>query len=113
MSSARKLGGIATAGTPGEGGDKNGFRLQPESSRISPSTGSRQSPIFGRHCLTMDIHLYPFSAWPPDTDKRVGARSITWLRGSTPNTALTVLPPYPCSPNCCQTPRRACGSRQL
>jgi hypothetical protein len=60
MSSGRHLGGIATAGTPGGGDDESGFRSQPESSRISPITGSRQSLIFGRHCLTMDIHLYPF-----------------------------------------------------
>jgi hypothetical protein len=60
MSSAGKLGGIATAGTPGGGDDESVFRSQPESSRISPITGSRQSLIFGLRCLTMDIHLYPF-----------------------------------------------------
>ena len=60
MSSERHLGGIATAGTPGGGDDESVFRSQPESSRISPITGSRQSFIFGLRCLTMDMYLYPF-----------------------------------------------------
>jgi hypothetical protein len=42
----RHLGGIATASTPGGGDDESGFRSQPESGRISPITGSRQSLIF-------------------------------------------------------------------
>ena len=55
----RRLRARATYGSlakPANGG----FRSQPESGRISPITGSRQSLIFGRRCLTMDIHLYPF-----------------------------------------------------
>ena len=74
MSSGRHLGGIATAGTPGGGDDESGFRSQPESSRISPITGSRQSLIFGRHCLTMDIHLYPFEMTVSPSYRRVLVR---------------------------------------
>ena len=74
MSSGRHLGGITTAGTPGGGDDESGFRSQPESSRISPITGSRQSLIFGRHCLTMDIHLYPFEMTVSPSYRRVLVR---------------------------------------
>jgi len=74
MSSGRHLGGIATAGTPGGGDDESGFRSQPESSRISPITGSRQSLIFGRRRLTMDIHLYPFEMTVSPSYRRILVR---------------------------------------
>ena len=74
MSSGRHLGGIATAGTPGGGDDESGFRSQPESSRISPITGGRQSLIFGRCRLTMDIHLYPFEMTVSPSYRRILVR---------------------------------------
>ena len=74
MSSGRHLGGIATAGTPGGGDDERGFRSQPESSRISPITGSRQSLIFGRRRLTMDIQLYPFEMTVSPSYRRILVR---------------------------------------
>src|SRR6516164_2220730 len=100
MSSGRHLGGIATAGTPGGGDDESGFRSQAESSRISPITGSRQSLIFGRRCLTMDIPLLRNDREPSFGERKtkLGVVQPSSLRSSLLPTGLKpkpLTPPVP------------------